>query len=113
MGQRLGYKTTTTTETTTVQTIEFLDSGTQLIFRPFISDDGYVRMEIHPKISKGLVDPATGLPSETTTEVTCNIMVKDGHTVVIGGLFRETTFTRRLHVLYARTHHQQLHAGGP
>ena len=98
VGQRLGYKTTTTTETTTVQTIEFLDSGTQLIFRPFISDDGYVRMEIHPKVSKGLVDPATGLPSETTTEVTCNIMVKDGHTVVIGGMFDEVASVGRSQV---------------
>jgi type IV pilus assembly protein PilQ len=98
VGQRLGYKTTTTTETTTVQTIEFLDSGTQLIFRPFISDDGYIRMEVHPKVSTGLVDPATGLPSETTTEVTCNIMVKDGHTIVIGGLFGEAASVGRSQV---------------
>jgi len=98
VGQRLGYKTTTTTQTATVQTIEFLDSGTQLIFRPYISDDGYVRMEIHPKISQGLVDPATGLPSETTTEVTCNIMVKDGHTIVIGGLFDEASSIGRSQV---------------
>jgi type IV pilus assembly protein PilQ len=98
VGQRLGYKTTTTTETTTVQTIEFLDSGTQLIFRPFISDDGYIRMEVHPKVSTGLVDPATGLPSETTTEVTCNIMVKDGHTIVIGGLFGESASVGRSQV---------------
>jgi len=89
VGDRFGYRTTTTTETTTVQTIQFLDTGTQLVFRPFISDDGYIRMEIHPKVSSGAVD-ANGLPTEHTTEVTCNIMVKDGHTIVIGGLFNET-----------------------
>jgi len=98
VGQRLGYKTTTTTETATVQTIEFLESGTQLVFRPFISDDGYIRMEVHPKVSQGQVDPATGLPSETTTEVTVNIMVKDGHTIVIGGLFDETASVGRSQV---------------
>ena len=98
VGQRLGYKTTTTTSTTTTQTVEFLDSGTQLLFRPFISDDGYIRMEIHPKVSQGRVDPATGLPSETTTEVTCNIMVKDGHTIVIGGLFDENSQVGRSQV---------------
>jgi type IV pilus assembly protein PilQ len=96
VGQRLGYRTTTLTETTAVETVEFLDTGTQLIFRPFISDDGYVRLEIHPKVSTG--DVVAGLPQETTTEVTCNIMVKDGHTIVIGGLFDETVSIGRSQV---------------
>jgi len=87
VGERLGYRTTTVTETTMVEAVEFLDTGTQLIFRPFISDDGYVRMEIHPEVSTGVI--ANGLPQEVTTEVTCNVMVKDGHTIVIGGLFDE------------------------
>jgi Flp pilus assembly secretin CpaC len=43
-------------------------------------------MEIHPKRSDGVVDSVTGLPSETTSEVTTNIMVKNGDTIVIGGL---------------------------
>ena len=89
IGAKLGYKTTTTTETATVQEVQFLDTGTQLRFRPFISDDGFIRLEIHPENSTGMVDPATGLPSETTTEVTSNIMVKDGNTIAIGGLISE------------------------
>jgi hypothetical protein len=96
VGKRYGYVTTTHTETTDVQTVNFLDTGTQLIFRPFISDDGYVRMEIHPKVSTGEV--VGGLPNETTTEVTCNIMVKDGYTIVIGGLFDETATVARTQV---------------
>ena len=87
VGERLGYRTTTVTETSAIESVEFLNTGTQLVFRPFISDDGYVRMEIHPEVSTGVV--AGGLPQETTTEVTCNVMVKDGHTIVIGGLFDE------------------------
>lgn len=88
VGDRLGYRTSTATSTTTIDTIEFLNTGTTLTFRPFISDDGYVRLEIHPKVSSG--DVVGGLPNERTTEVTCNILVKDGHTVVIGGMFDET-----------------------
>ncbi|HUU09167.1 MAG TPA: hypothetical protein VM431_01355 [Phycisphaerae bacterium] len=87
VGERLGYKTTTTTETSFIETVEFLDSGTQLLFRPFISDDGYIRLEVHPKVAQGNV--INGLPEEITTEVTCNVLVKDGHTIVIGGLFDE------------------------
>jgi len=89
VGDRLPYQTTTVTETTAVQTVEFLDTGTQLVFRPFISDDGYVRMEIHPKVSTGTF--VNNLPREQTTEVTCNVLVKGGNTIVIGGLFDETT----------------------
>jgi type IV pilus assembly protein PilQ len=87
VGRRDGYLTTTVTETQAIQTVEFLETGTQLIFRPFIGDDGYVRMELHPEDSVGTV--AGGLPSEQTTEVTTNVIVRDGQTILIGGLFRE------------------------
>ena len=92
VGRKLAYLTTTTTQTTTSQNVEFLEVGTQLTFRPFISDDGYVRMEIHPESSDGNINPSTGLPDESTTEVSTNILVKSGHTVVIGGLM-ETSMT--------------------
>jgi type IV pilus assembly protein PilQ len=97
VGRRDGYLTTTTTDTSTVQTVDFLDTGTRLIFRPYIGDDGYIRMEIHPEDSSGGLTGAN-LPFKITTEVTSNIMVKDGHTVVIGGLFRESTTTARSQV---------------
>ena len=90
VGRRDGYLTTTVTETQAVQTVEFLETGTQLIFRPFIGTDGVVRMELHPEDSVGFVN-AQGLPSEQTTEVTTNVLVRDGETILIGGLFREVT----------------------
>ncbi len=96
VGREDGYLTTTVTESTAVQTVEFLQTGTRLVFRPFIGDDGYIRMEVHPEDSDGRV--VSGLPQKTTTEVTTNIMVKDGHTVVIGGLFREGSSTGRSQV---------------
>jgi len=93
VGREDGYLTTTVTDTTTVQTVEFLKTGTRLTFRPYIGDDGYVRLEVHPEDSDGHV--VSGLPSKTTTEVTSNVMVKDGHTIVIGGLFRESSTAAR------------------
>ncbi len=94
VGRRDGYITTTITETTAVQTVEFLETGTILTFRPFIGNDGYVRMEIHPKDSTGGLTQAN-LPFEQTTEVTTNVLVKDGHTILIGGLFREVSTATR------------------
>ncbi|MHC4380985.1 MAG: secretin and TonB N-terminal domain-containing protein, partial [Planctomycetota bacterium] len=85
VGRKLPYITTTTTETGTLQSVSFLEVGTSLIFRPFVTDDGYVRMEIYPKKSDGFIN-SLGLPEETTTELRTNILVKEGNTVVIGGL---------------------------
>ena len=97
VGNEDGYYTTLTTETTTSQSVESLKTGTRLLFRPYIGNDGYIRMEVHPEDSDGSVK-ANGLPSKTTTEVTSNIMVKDGHTIVIGGLFRTSTISSRSQV---------------
>jgi type IV pilus assembly protein PilQ len=97
VGRRDGYLTTTVTETAAVQNIEFLETGTQLVFRPFIGDDGYIRMEIHPEDSTGGLT-ASNLPEEQTTEVTTNIVIRDGHTILIGGLFREQSRSSRRQV---------------
>jgi type II secretory pathway component GspD/PulD (secretin) len=102
IGGRLGYfGGTTVSQGISQQTVEFLEVGTQLRFRPFISNDGFVRLEIHPQRSSGIVDQTTGLPTEQTSEVTSNIMVRDGETVVIGGLIEtsDVNTTKRVPIL--------------
>jgi type II secretory pathway component GspD/PulD (secretin) len=90
IGRRDGYLTTTVTETAAIQTVEFLETGTQIRFRPFINEDGTVRLAVHPKDSNGGLS-ASDLPFEETTEAQASILVDDGRTVLIGGLFRERT----------------------
>jgi hypothetical protein len=46
-------------------------------------------MEIYPKDSDGALQ-SNGLPLERSTELRTNVLVKDGETVVIGGLFRDS-----------------------
>jgi general secretion pathway protein D len=53
-----------------------------------VANDGMVRLEIHPERSSGAVDE-NGIPSTATSEVTTNVMVPDGSTVVIGGLMED------------------------
>ena len=95
VGRQDGYLTTTVTENAQTQTVQFLETGTRLIFRPFIGDDGYIRMEIHPEDSSGGLQGSANLPFKSTTEVTSNVLVKDNHTIVIGGLFRESSTSAR------------------
>lgn len=94
VGRRDGYLTTTVTETAAIQTVEFLETGTQIRFRPIINDDGSVRMAVHPKDSNGGLT-AANLPFEETTEAHADVLVDDGDTVLIGGLFRERTVSAR------------------
>jgi len=93
VGRKLPYITTTVTQTGTLQSVEFLEVGTSLVFRPFVTDDGYVRLEVYPKKSDGFIN-SLGLPEETTTEVKTNILVKEGNTVVIGGLMESSMVTQ-------------------
>lgn len=85
IGERLGFRVTTTTETASLESIEFLEVGTVLEVTPLISADHIIQMEISPKVSTGFIG-TTGLPSEQTTELTTTMMVKDGETIIIGGL---------------------------
>ena len=100
IGTKLGYRSSTTISSGGVATegeVQFLQTGTQLIFRPYIGNDGYVRMEIYPKDSSATLND-DGVPTENTTEIKTNIIVKDGETIVIGGLFRDVIVTTRSQV---------------
>lgn len=92
IGSEDGYVTTSQVSADgAVQQVEFLESGTTLKFRPFVCKNGYIRMEINPEQSSGNVEVSGTfvLPSKDTTQVMTNIMVKDGKTIVIGGLFKD------------------------
>ena len=102
VGRRVAYLSTTQTETSTTQTVEYLDTGIHLVFRPFISPDKMVRLELYPRLSEA--QPRTvadvngnpvSIPDEVTSEVFTNIRVRDGETLVLGGLFREVTAIKR------------------
>ncbi len=90
VGRRDGYLTTTVTETAAIQTVEFLETGTQIQLVPLINPDGTVRLDVRPKDSNGGLN-ASNLPFEETTEAHAQLLIEDGHTVLIGGLFRERT----------------------
>jgi type IV pilus assembly protein PilQ len=97
VGRRVGYLTSTQTDTSTTQQVEFLDTGVQLIFRPFISPDGMIRMELQPNVSSATVGTigGAGVPDEITQQLMTNVRCRDGETIILGGLFRETsTITR-------------------
>ncbi len=89
IGERFGYFVTTTTETSTVQNVEFLDVGVVLEVTPIITQDGQILMKVKPEVSAGRINPTSGLPEEETTEVETSALLPNGHGMIIGGLIQE------------------------
>lgn len=94
IGDTIPYVTSTTTGTgdtaTVSEQINFIDVGIKLKVTPNINDDGFVTMKVRPEISSRTKDVETPkkalIPQINTTYVETNVIVKDGHTVIIGGL---------------------------
>ena len=97
IGTRVGYLSTKQTETSTTQSVQFLDTGIQLVFRPFISSDGMIRLELRPSVSSHTLreDGGQTVPDEITQQLMTNVRCRDGETIILGGLFRESTVIRR------------------
>jgi type IV pilus assembly protein PilQ len=89
IGGQLGYRVTTTTQTSTLESVQFMNVGVVLKVTPRVTRDGRVLMRIYPKVSKGQVDATTGLPSQDTAEVQTDVLVNSGQGIVIGGLIQE------------------------
>ena len=87
IGDRQGYSVTTTINQVTTESIEFLESGVILKVLPRIDAVSNVLMQIHPEVSTGTIS-FEGIPSQTTTEVTTEILTRDGQPVFIGGLIK-------------------------
>jgi hypothetical protein len=100
VGQQLGFRVTTTTETSTMEGVQFLDVGVVLTLTPRITRDGRVLLHVKPEVSKGEVNPETGLPEEETTQLETDIMLEDGQGMIIGGLIQESDSTVQSKVPY-------------
>lgn len=90
IGDRRGYAVTTTINQVTTESIEFLESGVILRVTPSVDGTGEIMLDIHPEVSTGTIDPNTGIPSQTTTEVSTQMIVADGQTIFVGGLIKHT-----------------------
>ena len=88
VGDRRGYSVITTINQVTTESIEFLESGVILRVTPSVDANGRILMDIHPEVSTGVIDPLTGIPSQSTTEVTTRMIVPNGQTIFVAGLIK-------------------------
>ena len=93
VGDRLGYRVTTTINQVTTESVDFIESGVILKVTPFVDRSGRIMMQIHPEVSTGSI--SDGIPSVKTTEVTTQLPADDGQPIFIGGLIRNSKNKRR------------------
>ena len=100
VGSTEPYVTTTTTTpasgpTTTAESVNFIEVGIKLFVTPTIHNDGFITMKIKPEVSSVTSNLTTSnnntIPIVETSEAETTVMVKDGVSIVIGGLIKEET----------------------
>jgi len=81
--------------------LERIPFGVSLNIVPYISDKGEITVEIQPEVSDVVGTGPTGLPVVSKRAVSTKIRVKDGETIVIGGLLQknESTVKRKIPLL--------------
>lgn len=93
IGDRIGYKVTTTINQVTTESVQFLETGVILRVTPSVDAAGRVLMKIHPEVSSGSI--AAGVPSKKSIEVTTQLLADSGQAILIGGLIKNTSSYKR------------------
>jgi type IV pilus assembly protein PilQ len=70
---------------------EKINTGITLVVTPQISSDGFVLMNIFAKSSQpDFTHTVDNIPAEVSRQANSNVLIHDGDTVVLGGIFRHT-----------------------
>ena len=86
-GVEIPYQEATSSGATNV---EFKKAVLSLKVTPSITPDGRVQMSIEVNKDRPLFDPAFDVPSIETKNLKSEVLVENGGTVVIGGIYQET-----------------------
>jgi type IV pilus secretin PilQ/predicted competence protein len=82
---------------------EKINTGITLVVTPQISSDGYVLMNIYAKSSQpDFTRAVDGIPNEISREANSNVLVQNQETVVLGGIFRQTSDETETGIPYLR-----------
>jgi general secretion pathway protein D len=69
---------------------EFKDVGVTLAITPQINQEKFVRLKISQEVSQVVSETVLGLPTTLKRTAKTTVIIKDGNTVVIGGLIDKT-----------------------
>lgn len=84
------YPIVTVNEQTGFPTVSNVNIGVQLRVTPTIGDDGIITAELHPSYS-AIIGFNASFPIIADRKVDAVLRVRDGETIVLGGLFEDTS----------------------
>jgi type II secretory pathway component GspD/PulD (secretin) len=84
------YPIVTVNQQTGFPTVSNVNVGVQLRVTPTIGDDGNITAEIHPEYSE-IIGFNASFPIIANRKVDATLRVRDGETIVLGGLFEDTS----------------------
>jgi type IV pilus assembly protein PilQ len=91
VGTKLPFSTVTLGQSgVSTQNITFVDTGIMLDVTPVINADNRVRLHVKPEVSLPGITTAAG-PQINTRNADTEVIIRDGETLVIGGLIDEQT----------------------
>lgn len=71
---------------------ERIETGITLEVTPQVSGDGFILLDMFAKSSQAdFARQVDGIPTEITRQTTSQVLVRDGQTVVLGGIYRDTS----------------------
>ncbi len=71
---------------------EKIETGITLEVTPQVSSDGFVLLDMFAKSSQAdFTRTVDNIPTEITRQATSHVLVRDGQTVVLGGIYRDTS----------------------
>jgi len=74
-----------------VNATERIETGITLEVTPQVSGDGFILLDMFAKSSQAdFARQVDGIPTEITRQTTSQVLVRDGQTVVLGGIYRDT-----------------------
>ena len=89
IGSRIPYAVPVTSGTTTQWTVDYIDAGVKLKITPQLGQEGDITTFIQPEvssISEWRTTAAGDFPVISTRNACATVRVKNGETIVIGGL---------------------------
>lgn len=86
IGDRIPVLLEKTENGKTTSTIEYIDAGIKLNYTPRINADGQITAIVHTEVSTPTLVPEMKAYRVTTREAGTEVRMKDGETMVIGGL---------------------------
>lgn len=77
----------------------FIDAGVRLNITPWTGGEGEIIVDVQPEISVlSAPDPKTGLPDKSTRRANTTVRVRDGETIIIGGLIQRELMSTKTRV---------------